>query len=160
MHIFEGWKCITETALEHLRSSSSIDTLLSHKYLGYYKVKPSSFISTWNVFTINRSGPWLAFVFFWKCEASSRAVPSCQGTFFLRWDIITPAIILLIVITLTSRQSAICPWYNWKCSSSIPKRYGHCDNQMDIFQTSLKSTAKEPVITLHWIAYMIPFGDR
>lgn len=35
----------------------------------------------------------------------------------------------------------------------------HCDNQMDIFQTSLKFWAQEPVITFQWIAWMSPHGD-
>lgn len=89
------------------------------------------------MFTISRSGSWVAFVFFWKCESSTR----CPGTSFLRWDIIAPVFILLIIITLTSRQCVICPWYSWKCSPSIQigcplwQSDGHFSNVFEIQST-------------------------
>lgn len=66
---------------------------------------------------------------------------SCPGTSFLRWDIIAPVFILLIIISLTSRQSVICPWYSWKCSHSIQigcplwQSDGHFSNVFEIQST-------------------------
>lgn len=68
-------------------------------------------------------------------------MPSSPGTSFFRWDIIAPLFILLIIISLTSRQSVICPWYSWKCSHSIQigcplwQSDGHFSNVFEIQST-------------------------
>lgn len=86
-------------------------------------------------------------------------MPSCSGTSFLRWDIITPAIISpSCSLSLSSHQDNVSSVHDIiESAHPLSKLVVHCDNQILIFQTvsaqSWKFRAQESMITFQWVAF-------
>lgn len=110
------------------------------------------------MFTISRSGSWLAFV----SSESVSLPPGCAELsgpilFKMRYN---RSGIHLASSSLPSHQDNLSSVRDLTESAPPPFKLAvRCDNQMDIFQTSLKFRAQEPVIAFQWIAWMSPYGD-